>query len=89
VHNLQTIEWTSLGVFSIVERSISEDSYGVTQYDILKIIKLVIKLKNVLDKDGSVKSVVHCTEFSRYLDDLLLDREDIRALHAFVSFKEL
>lgn len=107
VHNSQTIEWITQGISSIVARSISEDSYGVVQHDIRQIVKSLIKLKNVLDKVGSVNSIAKdrnfialkaavrrslyriVSEFSRFFEDLLLDSEDIRALHAFVGFKEL
>jgi nucleoporin NDC1 len=107
IHNSQTIEWITQGISSIVARSISEDSYGVVQHDIRQIVKSLIKLKNVLDKVGSVNSIAKdrnfialkaavrrslyriVAEFSRFFEDLLLDSEDIRALHAFATFKEL
>lgn len=107
IHNSQTIEWIAQGISSIVARSVNEDSYGVVQHDIRQVVKSLIKLKNVLDKVGSVNSIAKdrnfialkaavrrslyriVSEFARFFEDLLLDAEDIRALQAFVNFKEL
>lgn len=63
VHNSQTIEWITQGISSIVARSINEDSFGVVQHDTRQIIKSLIKLKNVLDKVGSVNSIAKDRNF--------------------------
>lgn len=107
VQNAQTISWITQGISGIIVRSIQEDSYGVVQHDIKLITKSFIKLKNMLDKCGTVSSVAKdrhflamksavrrslyrvVEKFSRFFDDLLMDPEDVRALHAFVTYKEL
>lgn len=105
--NTQTLVWIVQGITALIARSLDEDSYGVVQHDIKQVLKSIIKLKNLLDKVGSVNAIARnknfislkaavrrslyrvSVEFSRYFDDLLLDPEDIRSLHSFVTFREL
>lgn len=51
----------------------------------------VTRDKNFLSMKAAVRRSLYrvSVEFSRYFDDLLLDPEDIRSLHSFVTFREL
>ncbi len=50
IQQSQIIIWVTQGLASLVDHSIDEDSYGVVQNDIKRILKSYLKLKTVLDK---------------------------------------
>lgn len=56
IQQSQTIIWITQGMSSIIAHSISEDSFGVVQGDIKRILKSYIRLKTVLDKIALINS---------------------------------
>lgn len=52
---------------------------------------VIAKDRNFISLKAAVRRSLYriVNEFSAFFDDLLLDPEDVRALHAFVTFKEL
>jgi nucleoporin NDC1 len=54
-------------------------------------VNSIAKDRNFIALKAAVRRSLYriVAEFSRFFDDLLLDSEDVRALYAFVNFKEL
>lgn len=54
-------------------------------------LNVIAKDKNLIALKSAVRRSLYriSVEFSCYFDDLMLDPEDIRSLHSFVSFREL
>lgn len=54
-------------------------------------VNTIAKDRNFLTLKAAIRRSLYriTADFSRFFDDLLLDPEDIRALHAFVTYKEL
>lgn len=86
-HHSQTIIWITQGLSAIVANSIEEDSYGVVQNDIKRILKSFIKLKTVLDRIVAINIGV------KKIDDLnyaalksAVKRSLYRITHKFVKY---
>ena len=56
IQQSQTVIWITQGLSSIIAHSIYEDSFGVVQGDIKRILKSYIRLKTVLDKIATINS---------------------------------
>lgn len=62
-----------------------------TLLDKVGIVTIVAKDREFLALKAAVRRSLYriASEFSGYFEDLLLDAEDVRALHSFVNYKEL
>lgn len=54
-------------------------------------INTIAKDRNLYALKSAVRRSIYriTTNFSKYFDDLMVDGEDLRALHGFITFKEL